>query len=87
MMEHELFYNREVVIVLFAGIALVLLVALFYVDLWKPRKMKEDIPEETETRYLSVWEGIPWTIKVIMMVIVFAMTSYTVYLFVNPPNW
>jgi heme/copper-type cytochrome/quinol oxidase subunit 2 len=87
MMEHELFYNREVIIVLFAGIALVLLVALFYIDLWKPRKTKEDTPEETEVRYLSVWEGIPWMIKVIMMVIVFAMTSYTVYLFFYPPNW
>lgn len=86
-MRLEVFRNREVIIALFTGIALVLYVVLFYVDLWKPRKMKESEPDEPETRYLSVWEGIPWTIKVIMVVIVLAMIMYTIYLFINPPIW
>lgn len=84
MDKHELFRNREVIIMLFSGFALVLLVVLFYIDLWKPRKMKGDEPE---INYLSVSEGIPWSVRVIAIVIVMAMTSYIVYLFMYPPNW
>jgi heme/copper-type cytochrome/quinol oxidase subunit 2 len=87
MNEYEIFRNREVILVLFGGVALVLYVTLFYIDLWKPRKMKEDVPDETETRYLPVWEGIPWTIKVIVVVIMLAMSGYTIYLFIEPSNW
>lgn len=86
-MRLEVFRNREVIIALFAGIALVLYMALFYIDLWKPRKMKENEPDEPDARYLSVWEGIPWTIKVIVVIIVLAMAMYIIYLFVNPPVW
>ncbi len=87
MISYEAFREREVIIVLAVGIAIVLYIILFYVDLWKPRKLKEGQPSETETRYLSVWEGIPWTIRVIAVIIVLSMAAYTVYLFTHPMNW
>lgn len=87
MMKEQVFYNREVLIVLFAGVALILFVVLLYLDIWKPRKMKEDNPEEPESRYLSTWEGIPWSIRVITAAIIFAMSAYTIYLFIHPVNW
>jgi heme/copper-type cytochrome/quinol oxidase subunit 2 len=87
MIKEELFHNREVYVMLLAGVALILYMLLIFVDLWKPRKMKENAPEEPESRYLSVWEGIPWSVRVVTAVIVFAMGAYTVYMFVHPVKW
>jgi heme/copper-type cytochrome/quinol oxidase subunit 2 len=87
MFDYEILRNRWVILVLFIGIALVLWVCLMYIDLWKPRKMKDDSPDEPETGYLGTWEGIPWTIKVISVVIILAMGYYTVELFIHPENW
>ncbi len=87
MFDYEILRNRQVILVLCSGIALVLFTCLFYIDIWKPRKLKDDKPDESDTRYLSTWEGIPWTIKVISAVISLAMVLYTIDLFIHPVNW
>ncbi|HEX2934794.1 MAG TPA: hypothetical protein VHO72_05525 [Bacteroidales bacterium] len=87
MFDYEILRNQRAILVLFSGVAIVLFVIIIYTDLWKPRKMKDNNPQEPDTRYLSTWEGIPWTIKVISVVIALAMALYTIQLFIHPTNW
>lgn len=87
MFDYEIFRNQRVILVLFTSVALVLLTSLFYIDMWKPRKLKEETPDEPDTRYLSTWEGIPWSVKVITVVLILAMGLYTIDLFIHPQNW
>lgn len=87
MFDYEILRNQRAILVLFSGVAIVIFVIIIYIDLWKPRKMNDNNPDEPATRYLSTWEGIPWSIKVISVVIALAMALYTINLFIHPTNW
>ncbi len=86
-MFQDLFKNQLVIITLFGGAAVVLYFILYYIDLWRPRKKKEQNPEEYETNYLSANEAIPWSIKIIILVVVVFMIYYTIFGINNPQNW
>jgi len=60
---------------------------LYYIDLWKPRKTKEDDPETYATNYMSANQAIPWSIKMIILVVVVFMLLYTLVMIYNPKNW
>jgi heme/copper-type cytochrome/quinol oxidase subunit 2 len=87
MFDYELLRNRWVLLILFTGIAFILFVILYFMDLWKPRKMKEDKPDEFDTAYLTTMEGIPSTIKVIIVAITLFMAYYLVTIFLKPQSW
>lgn len=86
-MFQEILKHQWVIITLFGGVAFVLFFFLYYIDLWKPRKMKESNPEEYETDYLSANEAIPWIIKVLILVVVIFMIIYTIIAIYQPKNW
>lgn len=86
-MFQDLLKNQLVIITLFGGTALVLYFMLYYIDLWRPRKKKEQKPDEYETNYLSANEAIPWSIKIIILVVVVFMIYYTIFGINNPQNW
>jgi len=86
-MFQDLLKNQLVIITLFGGTALVLYFIIYYIDLWRPRKKKEQNPEEYETNYLSANEAIPWSIKIIILVVVVFMIYYTIFGINNPQNW
>ncbi len=87
MFDYGTVTDKWILLTLFAGTATVLYVALYYYDLWATRKMREDDPQEYKTGYLSVWDGIPVSVKVTITVISFFTVTYIVYLLFNPTNW
>ena len=86
-MFQDLLKNQLVIITLFGGTALVLYFMIYYIDLWRPRKKKEEKLDEYETNYLSANEAIPWAIKIIILVVVVFMIYYTIFGINNPQNW
>ena len=72
---------------MFIGLALVLYFIVFYLDLERPRKKKAGKPDEFETNYLSIWQGIPWSLKIAATVIVIFMVIYLVYHIIHPNSW
>ncbi len=87
MYKLELFRNREAILTLCIALSIALYAGLLYIDLWKPRKETEDAPGQPKTGFLSVLEGIPWSLKVMIVVLILAMGSYVLYLFSHPINW
>ena len=44
-------------------------------------------PDEYETNYMSVWQGIPWSVKVtIALIFVFAVI-YSIHAVLHPNSW
>jgi hypothetical protein len=69
------------------GLALMLLLIVFYIDLETPRRRKKDKPEEYETRYLSVWKSIPWSVKITATAIMIFMLIFLVEHLMHPNSW
>lgn len=87
MFGYEILRNRWAILALFIGAALVLLSVLFFLDYRMPRKKKADKPDEYEENHLSAWEGIPWSIKVLIFIIAVYGISYSIYSVINPNSW
>jgi len=86
-MFQDLLKHQWIIITLFGGTAAMLYFILYYIDLWKPRKTKEDDPETYATNYMSANQSIPWSIKMIILVVVVFMLLYTLVMIYNPKNW
>ncbi len=89
MFEYEFLRNQWVFVIVFGGLAAVFYVVLHYYDYLRPRKRKKKIrqPDEYETNYMSVWQGIPWAIKVtITLIFVFAVI-YSIHAVLHPNSW
>ena len=86
MFRYELLRNEWIILVLFAGTAMVFYLVLFYLDFWKPREKDEKSGEYREN-YLSVFEGIPWALKVTIFLIVVIMTTYAIIRVIDPKSW
>jgi len=84
----KLISDHWVILTLFSGAFLVLYTSLFYIELWNPRKKKHEGENETyETRYLSTWKGIPWTVKVLVFFLVIYTIVYSLYAIIHPKSW
>ena len=86
-MFQDLLKHQWVIITLFGGAAAALYFILYYIDLWRPRKTRDDDPEAHDTNYMSANQAIPWSIKMIILVVVVFMILYTLVMFNNPKNW
>ncbi len=84
MFRYDTLREQWLIAVLFVGVALVFYLALYLYDLRKPRRMKDGVPE---LHYLSIWEGIPWSIRVTAFIFFLSMTIYVINLFANPRSW
>lgn len=84
----EILRNRRIIIALFVGLALVFYIALFYLDLWQPRKYKEqDGKKKYDTRYLTTLQGLPWSIRITLLLLFVYMVIYSVYGILEPKSW
>jgi hypothetical protein len=86
-MVQELLKHQWVIMALFGGAASALYIILYYVDFWRPRKVKDDDPETYDENYMSANRAIPWSIKMIILVLVAFMFFYTLVMIYNPKNW
>ncbi len=86
-MFQDLLKHQWIILTLLGGTAAVLYFILYYIDLWKPRKTRESDPETYETNTMSANEAIPWSIKMIILVVVVFMAIYTMVMINNPKNW
>ncbi len=86
MFQYEILRNRWVILMLFTGLVLLLIIALFFLDYFTPRKVSEEKPDEYET-HLSAWEGIPWGLKAVIGIILIFAVSYSIYAIIHPNSW
>ena len=86
-MFQDLLKHQWIILTLLGGTAAVLYFILYYIDLWRPRKMKESDPEAHDTNYMSANQAIPWSVKMIILVVFVFMLLYTVVMINNPKNW
>jgi predicted small integral membrane protein len=84
MFRYDTLREEWLIAVLFTGLALILYLILFYIDLGTPRKMRDGEPERN---YLSVWHGIPWSVKVTVTVLLILIFIYLVSNILNPKSW
>ncbi len=87
MFRYDTLREQWLITALFMGLALVLYFIVFYIDLETPRKKKAEKPDEYETGYLSVWKGIPWSVKIASTIIMIFMIIYMVQHIINPNSW
>lgn len=87
MFRYDTLREQWLIVVLFMGVALVLLLIVFYIDLETLRRRKKDKPEEYETHYLSVWRGIPWSVKITATAIMIFMIIFLIEHMMHPNSW
>lgn len=87
MFRYDTLREQWFIAAMFIGVALVLYFLIFYLDLERPRKRKQDKPEEYETNYLSIMQGIPWSVKITTVVIMIFMFIYLVQHIIHPNSW
>jgi len=86
MFRYELLRNEWVLLILFGGTALVFYVVLYYFDFWQPRP-RDEATGKHKLKFLSAFEGIPWSIKIIIFLIVVIMTTYAIVRIIYPKSW
>jgi uncharacterized membrane protein YadS len=82
MVEYTIINNETAVLAIIIGIALLVFVVLFYIDMWQQRKPAHE--NESENRW---WKPIPWTLKITYIGSAVFAVIYTIYRIINPPNW
>jgi len=87
MFNYEILRNRWVIFVLFAGLALVFYVILYLIDYDRPRKRKEDDPEEYDSEYMNANEATPWALKVLVIAIFIFGIIFTLHVIEHPSSW
>jgi uncharacterized membrane protein len=92
MFRYELLRNQWVMLALLGGIAIIAYIAIYVLDFSKERKQKKNHnkygdQDLYETNYLTTWQGMPWSLKITIFIIVTLMTGYAVVLITNPQSW
>lgn len=87
MFRYDTLREEWLIAAMLIGLAAVLYFIVFYFDLERPRKRKQENPEEFETNYLSVWQGIPWSVKIAAPVIIIFMVIYIIIHIIHPNSW
>jgi uncharacterized membrane protein len=87
--------DQWVILIISAGLSLICLTTLFYLDLWRHREhsdkdekedeMKSDeekrqVSEKYKTNYLSYSDGITWSLKALIAVISIFSILYTIFI-------
>jgi hypothetical protein len=75
MFRYDVFREQWLIVVFFAGAALVIYMILFHIDLSLPRKKKPD-SDEYQLHYLTWYKGVPWSIWVTAIAIFIFMFFY-----------
>lgn len=75
MFRYDVFREQWLIVVFFAGAALVIYMILFHIDLSLPRKKKPD-SDEYQLHYLTWYKGVPWSIWVTATAIFVFMFFY-----------
>jgi heme/copper-type cytochrome/quinol oxidase subunit 2 len=87
MFRYDTLREEWLIAAMFIGLAVVLYFLVFYIDLGRPRKRKQDNPEEYETNYLTAWQGIPWSVKIAAPLIMIFMVIYIIQHIIHPNSW
>jgi multisubunit Na+/H+ antiporter MnhB subunit len=72
------------------GLALVLLVTLFYLALWKERPKEEVVRDQSESPMpLGLWVRtfFPWFLILSGVGLAVYVVAYTLWMSAHPPNW
>ena len=87
MFRYDTLREQWLIITLFFGLAFVLFYIIISNDINRPREKKKDKPDEFRTEYLSVWQGIPWSVKIVVVVLFISMLTYQIVHIIHPNSW
>jgi hypothetical protein len=83
-MPTDVLRNQRMILAVVGGLVLVLVVALTYVMMWRPRPPQGTPPAGG---WRSIWHYTPWVLALtIVGIAVYAIVSTVAYA-IKPPNW
>ncbi len=87
MFRYDTLREQWLILAFFVGLALILYWIIFYSDLHRLRKMRSEKPDDYDKNYLTVWQGIPWSVKIASVAILIFMGIYLTVHILQPYSW